>query len=101
MDSENPEEKSIEELKKELEQAAKLEEAIKEADKRSGELAEGIPLTPETLAMMQAGAFPGMVPIAPDRSRHHTKKYIPKAKRKRIRQLQREARKKTRGKYRG
>ena len=100
MDSESTDGKSIEDLKKELEKMARMEEALSQADRMSGELVDGIPLTPENLALMAAGGFGGTATI-PERSNHPTKKYIPRAKRKRIRMLQREARKNTRGAWRG
>lgn len=101
MDSESTDGKSIEDLRKELEEVAKLDEALAQADQLSGELTEGIPLTPETLALMAGGGFPGMGTRIPERCNHPRKKYIPRAKRDRIRKLQRAARKQTRGKYRG
>ena len=101
MDSESTDGKSIEDLRKELEEIAKLDEALAQADQLSGELTEGIALTPETLALMASGGLPGMGMRIPERCNHSRKKYIPRAKRDRIRKLQRVARRQTRGKNRG
>ena len=101
MDSESTDGKSIEDLKKELEKIAKLDEALSQADQLSGELTDGIALTPETLALMASGGLPGMGTRIPERCNHARKKYIPRAKRDRLRKLRRAARKQTRGKYRG
>jgi len=101
MDSESTDGKSIEDLRKELEAVSKLDEVLAQADQLSGQLTEGIALTPETLALMASGGLPGMGTRIPERCRHPRKKYIPRAKRDRLRKLRRAARKQTRGKNRG